>query len=350
MDKGYLLELIARPAFFVAGGKITSTNESARQRQITPGMSIEELLVTGKEEYLAMHDGCLFLTLCVSGTNYGASVTSNEDGYLFLLETDIGNKELQAVSLAAGQLREPMSNIMLIADRFLESGHTLPEAQLATFKSSLHKMLRTIYNMADASSYATRKQSKTTTENISKLVNELMEKVAATVEDSACSLSYQPLNENVLALCDKSLMERAILNLVSNAIKFSPAGSDIQVRLTKKDQKLMFTIENPCDTSGAQLKQDIFSRYLREPGIEDSRNGIGLGLVIVRAAAMAHSGTVLWEVPKDQMVRITLTITLQRSKSADVRSPQISVDRTGGHDKVLIELSDALPPDAYKDA
>lgn len=349
MDQKYLLELIARPAFCVTDGTITETNEPARQRQIAAGMPIDELLTTGREEYHSMTEGCLFLTLCVCGQTYGASVTKNGDSQLFLLETVTENKELQAVSLAAGRLREPLSNVMIIVDRFLESVNAIPKAQSSSLKNSLYQMLRTIYNMSDASSYTARKLTRPSTENLSGFINEIMEKAGSAVVESGRRISYQPLVEGVYALCDKELLERAVLNLISNAVKFSPEGSEVQARLIRKGNKLLFTIENICDRSSAELQSDIFTRYLREPGIEDHHNGIGLGMVIVRAAAMAHQGTVLWEVPRDRTVRLTMSITLQKSKGSDVQSPRLSYDYTGGRDHVLIELSDALPHTAYED-
>lgn len=349
MDQRYLLELIARPAFCVTDGTITEANESARQRQIAVGMPIDDLLVTGREEFHSINEGCLFLTLCVCGHTYGASVTNSGDSQLFLLETDIGNKELQAVSLAANRLREPLSNVMIILDRFQDSVDTIPKSQSSSLKNSLYQMLRTVYNMSDASSYTSRKLSRHTTENLSGTINEIMEKVGNAAEGCGRTISYQPLAEGVYALCDKELLERAILNLVSNAVKFSLDGSEIQARLIRKDKKLLFTIENSCERSNAELKNDIFTRYLREPGIDAPQSGIGLGMVIVRAAAMAHGGTILWEIPKDRTVRLTMSIALRKSKGNDLRSPRLSYDYTGGRDHVLIELSDALPHTAYED-
>lgn len=350
MDQRYLLELIARPAFCVTDGTITETNESARQRQIHTGMQIDDLLVTGREEYSSFDNGCLFLTLSVCGLTHGASITKNGDSQLFLLETDIGNKELQAVSLAANRLREPLSNVMIIADQLLDSANTVPKDQVSSLKNSLYQMLRTVYNMSDSASYTARKLSRFTTENLSGLINEIMEKTCVAAADSGRRISYQPLVEGVYALADKELLERAILNLVSNALKFSPNDSEIRARLIRKDKKLLFTIENTCEDSRSELNSDIFTRYMREPGIEDCNRGIGLGMVIVRAAAMAHLGTVLWEIPKDRTVRLTMSIALRRNKSNDIRSPQLSYDYTGGRDHVLIELSDALHHTAYEDA
>ena len=144
MDQGYLLEMIARPAFTVSDGVITMTNEPARQRQINIGMQMSDIIATGNEEYLSMVNGCLFLSLSVCGQTYGASVVKEDSGELVLLETDTSNKELQAVSLAASKLREPLSNILIIFERFISTANMLPKLQQTTLKNSLYQMLRSI--------------------------------------------------------------------------------------------------------------------------------------------------------------------------------------------------------------
>lgn len=349
MDQGYLLEMITRPAFTVSDGVITMTNAPARQRQISIGMQMSDIIATGNEEYLSMVNGCLFLSLSVCGQTYGASVVKEDSGELVLLETDSSNKELQAVSLAASKLREPLSNILIIFERFISTANMLPKLQQTTLKNSLYQMLRSIYNMSDASLYASRKSTRTSSECLSGVINEIMDKIQQTARNCGRTISYQPLGETVFAVCNKDLLERAILNLVSNAIKYSPEGSQIHSRLTCSNKKLLFTIENPCCNPGNSLKNDIFSRYLREPSIEDGNHGIGLGMVMVRSAAMVHGGTVLWEIPQDDAVRLTLSIPIRIDTSSDLRSPLLRLDYAGGRDHVLIELSDALPSTEYND-
>ena len=97
-----------------------------------------------------------------------------------------------------------------------------------------------------------------------------------------------------------------------------------------------------------QVRENLFSRYQREPSLEDSRWGIGLGLSIVRNTAIAHNGTLLLEsTPTGQ--KFTITLAIEQSRDDIVRSPVLlPVDYTGGYDKALVELSEILPADLYK--
>ena len=81
--------------------------------------------------------------------------------------------------------------------------------------------------------------------------------------------------------------------------------------------------------------------------MEDGRYGIGLGMVIIRTAAAAHSGTVLIQHPKDAGTRITMTLPIRQDTDPMVRSDLLRVDYAGEQNHRLLELSDCLPASAY---
>ena len=95
-----------------------------------------------------------------------------------------------------------------------------------------------------------------------------------------------------------------------------------------------------------QLRGSVYSRFRRGPGIEDHRYGIGLGMVLIRAAAALHGGTVLLDQADGN--RLTMTIAIRESKDSMVRDNRLLVDYAGERDHRLIELSDVLPTEAYR--
>ena len=92
----------------------------------------------------------------------------------------------------------------------------------------------------------------------------------------------------------------------------------------------------------------MFSRYLRQPALEDSRYGIGLGMVLIRTAAANHGGAVLIDQPEGTGTRITMTLSIRQSKETVLRSNILRVDYAGERDHGLIELSDCLPAELYE--
>ena len=74
------------------------------------------MLSTGAEEYAAFTGGCLYLDLKLGGRELMASVTRLEDEDVFLLEAEEDVQALNALALAARELREPLSSMTAISE------------------------------------------------------------------------------------------------------------------------------------------------------------------------------------------------------------------------------------------
>ena len=121
-------------------------------------------------------------------------------------------------------------------------------------------------------------------------------------------------------------------------------GGTIEAELTQTGQFLRLSIQDSGSGIPDCVRGSVFDRYLRQPALEDSRFGIGLGMVLIRSAATAHGGTVLIDQPEGQGTRITMTLAVRQDSDPMVRASVISVDYAGGWDHRLLELADALPP------
>jgi signal transduction histidine kinase len=353
-----MLDLMVRPGFCVKDGKILKCNSSARSVLLAEEMDIFPMLATGETEYRAFTGGTLYLTLELSGARWGASVTRMGDCDVFLLEEETDRSELQAMALAARELRVPLASLMTTADRLfpleaLEDDPKLRE-QAARLNRGLHQMLRIIGNMSDAESYAAPRYTQMEILEAREFFGEIFEKNQALMEHTGLTLRFENLERSLYTLADKEKLERAVLNMLSNAMKFTPPGGTIEARLTHRGRQLYLTVQDSGEGIADALRGSIHHRYLRQPGIEDSRFGIGLGMVLIRSAAAAHGGTVLIDHPEGAGTRITMTMVIRQDSSGNVRTSRTSnfltaIDYAGGRDHSLLELSEHLPHTLYEE-
>ena len=336
-----LLELMLRPGFCVKENTITAVNHAAGGLLLAPGMEILPLLHTGQEEYKAFGEGCLYLKLDLGGHSFGASVVKAGDCDVFVLDQESDDSQLRCLSLAARELREPLTDLMIAADRIGADSE-----DMARLNRGLHRMLRLIGNMSDAGRTAV--SSRQELRNLTQFFAEVFEKAQTLASYTGIALSYQGPKQDVFALADGEQLERAVLNILSNALKFTPNGGTIDAKLTLQGRQLRLSITDSGSGIAENVRSSIFSRYLRQPGIEDSRYGLGLGMVLIRSAAANHGGTVLIDHPKGKGTRVTLTLALRQTGEIPLRSPILRVDYAGEGDHGLIELADCLPLELYK--
>ena len=315
-------------------------NQPARKLYLREGLPVEALLEAGNENYAAYCGGLLYVTLAIHGQSFGASVVRVGDENLFTLDQQFESDELRILALAARELRAPLTDAMLTVQQL-----SLENAAQSKLKRSLYQLLRMIGNMSDASgsslSFRPERQ------NVDAVFREIAEKVTALTDTTGIQISYSGLQTDCSCVFDRQLMERAVLNMVSNALKFTPAGGTVHLLLRASGKQFCFSV---TDTGSGIPKEDqatLFSRYLREPCLEDSRHGIGLGMLLIRNAAALHRGAVLVDHPEKAGTRVTLTFTSVPDDTAKLRTVLLGADYAGEQDHTLIELSELLPYNRY---
>lgn len=343
-EKVNMLDLLLRPAFCVRNGQIFQVNREATQYCISEGTAIADLLLTGREEYATFEGDCLCLTLQLAGQEVAASVIEQDDHHIFILEQDAFQAHLQSMALVAQELRDPLAGMMAAADRMQS---TAASTDMAQMNRRLYQMLRMVSNMSDA---ARLMGAKHTAEwlDIDALISEIFAKSAPLAEQSGKTLRYTGWKERIYTLANDQLIERAVYNLISNAMKYSPRGSVIEAKLVKTGKHIRFTIEDQGSGIDTDIQGNLFSRYMRPAGLEDPSHGLGLGLLMVRMAASTHGGTVLIDHPHGTGTRVTMTIAIRQDAQTTLRSPRLRIDYASERDHALLELSDALDPVVYQ--
>jgi CHASE2 domain-containing sensor protein/signal transduction histidine kinase len=133
-------------------------------------------------------------------------------------------------------------------------------------------------------------------------INEVVEQVFDILRPLAATNQMRLISSGDPAIAvdgDASLIMGAVLNLVSNAIKYGKLASDITVELRQQDNEAVIAVHNQSDAAFLEDTSRIFDLYYRIPSTEDTAAGWGLGLAFVKRIAEKHGGSVAVENPPE---------------------------------------------------
>lgn len=342
-----ILALMDRPAFWVMDGIVREVNPAAEARFITPGTGIKDLIRTGADEYAQLSSGSLYLTIGLGNTQWDASVMRLGGSDLFALDLEEQDAALRSLSLAAQELRMSLSQVMSISDQLLPALHADVKSktgqQAARLNRALHQLLRLVGNMSDAAHPGLPRME---LRDIAAVMQEIVDHAAPLCAGAGVTLSFENHPVSVYSMVDHQQLERAVYNLLSNALKRTIPGGTVAVRLRQRGNTIHLTVEDAGVGSDPALSPGTLSRFLREPSLEDTKNGLGLGLKLVRSIAAAHQGVLLLNRTADGGFRATVSLPI-RQDAGTLRSPVMRIDYAGERDHGLIELSEFLPPEWY---
>ena len=211
----------------------------------------------------------------------------------------------------AHELRTPLMAIQSTVEAMVDGVFEADEERLETVNSEVQRLSR----LVDAILKLSRLENRSTPmkEEIVD-VGELIASIVATheafVADSGLTLSYER-ERDVRVLGDADMIRQAAANLVSNAVRYTPEGGRIFVRVKKGD--LMASIE--VEDTGIGLSPDeakmVFSRFWRaDAGRTRESGGLGVGLAVVKEIVDRHNGWVQVEGAKGKGACFTIHIPL----------------------------------------
>ncbi len=132
--------------------------------------------------------------------------------------------------------------------------------------------------------------------NLDDLVNAVQDQVMPQITGKKMTLTASPLPDNTPQVSiDKSLIRRVLINLVGNAIKYTPEKGHILLTTTVMPDQLHFAV---ADTGPGINKADqagIFNKFSRVDYSINAPVGVGLGLAFCKLATEAHGGTIAVE-------------------------------------------------------
>jgi signal transduction histidine kinase len=203
------------------------------------------------------------------------------------------------VSLVSHQLRAPLTNINGALEIVGQDAELLPPAsrrtlQILTFES--HRLSRLIQTILDVS----RIESGRLTLRMGPVAIEplLARACAATLEaEPGRPLSFDVPVALPPAWADEILVEEVIRNIVENALRYSPAGTPIDVSALARNDRIEIAVADHGPGVPESERDQIFSSFYRLGDTETTATGYGLGLYFADKLVRAQQGEIAVESP-----------------------------------------------------
>ncbi|MFA7676651.1 MAG: HAMP domain-containing sensor histidine kinase [Candidatus Omnitrophota bacterium] len=197
------------------------------------------------------------------------------------------------ISSVSHELRTPLTSVkgfssLLAEERF---GKLPQEARQRLIKidENVNKLMDIVNTLLDISRIESGKMElKISTFDIAKLIKEVIDFLSPQIEGKNLQLSLS-LPEKLNVFMDKNLIERVLINIINNAIKFTPEKGKITVKCEKGLNEATTSI---ADTGYGMSKEDsgkIFQEFFRAANPESNKiKGTGLGLSLVKRIIETH--------------------------------------------------------------
>lgn len=118
---------------------------------------------------------------------------------------------------------------------------------------------------------------------------------------------------------DRLMLRRALSNLLSNAVRYTPEGAEVEVALSQNDSIVYLSVTNPGEGIPKEHLERIFDRFYRvDTARQRLSEGAGLGLAITRSIVEAHSGKIYASSVGE---KTTFTIELPQKDTARIDMP-----------------------------
>jgi two-component system sensor histidine kinase KdpD len=127
------------------------------------------------------------------------------------------------------------------------------------------------------------------------LVGAALQRVQGTAGGHEIRVSLEPGDPLLIGKFDFAQTLRALVNLLENALKYSPPSQPVELRVRRADNWLTFSVLDRGEGIPNSEREKIFEPFYRKPGLPSDVGGAGLGLSIARALVNAQHGSLTHE-------------------------------------------------------
>ena len=260
---------------------------------------------------------------------------------IFLYKDSTDNREL--MSALGMQLNEWLMGLTVAVRRFeFDIIDPQTEKYLSMMRHSIHSIRRTAGNLqflGEPSPYA-----ETRSTDLDETVYDLVDSVNALTMGQTATVEFRSDGTTKIFSGSHELLERAILNLLSNSMKSTPKDGKIVVKCEKKGAKAVITVTDDGSGIPDEMMDMLFRSYNAERSLSDM-NRLGMGLAVTQKIVQKLGGTILASNRKTKGAEFVITLPVTDSYPNKFSSPDTEYSKSMS--LLQTELSSVLDYRSY---
>jgi len=203
------------------------------------------------------------------------------------------------VSFATHQLRTPLAGIKWMLELATQGAEVPAETRsyLQDAREANERLIRLVNDLLDASRLESGRLAIAPQEtHLGELTRSVLDDLVTLVREKGHRLSVEGADSMPTVTADPQLLRQVILNLTSNAIKYTPAGGAVVIRMELENGAVRWAIEDSGIGIPRASQARLFEKFFRADNVQMvETEGTGLGLYIVRLILEKFSGQVWCE-------------------------------------------------------
>lgn len=251
----------------------------------------------------------------------------------------------------SAQLRLSLGNIYSALERLVPAekrdGDSKVDMNAAVLCQSYYRILRLTNNLAEAGRLQApvSASAKLRNDDIVGLCREVLDRAAAPAALLGLEVSFVCGKSSHIISMDPDRIELLLLNLLSNAFKYTPRGGHVALEVRAGKQWVDLILSDTGCGIPKEVREDVFACYLHPPLLDGKPHGLGLGLPICQRIVREHGGRMLLtDGEGGQGTRVLVSLPNRRTRGQQLHALVVP---SGGFNRTLVELSDALPKEAF---
>ncbi len=220
-------------------------------------------------------------------------------------------KKDEFISMASHELKTPVTSLKIFNEILLMDAETKDNKvqwnMLKKMDKQVNKLTRLIGDLLDVSKANSGQLSyEFETINFNDLITEAVNELQLTTSH----MIELELSEKTMVVADKNRIGQVITNLVSNAVKYSPRASKVDIYTEKSDDEIKLCVRDYGIGIPLSEQSKLFTRFFRVS--DNNYPGLGLGLYISKEIIRRHSGTITFETEEGKGSTFCFSIPLKK--------------------------------------